>query len=528
MAIPPDDRRGGGTPQLGWDEIFPGVDPRPLRGRSYQFSAAATECRNLKESMEFCSTEFRRLTGDDGLRELDSSSTDALAHLVDQLDGSFHDLPPVFASLASAFSHHHTRLSDLETEAAAALARANTRWRALQTARDDFAEADGALTAINAQIASLQGATDEASAAQLEELQGQLPALQSARGGKSSAVTDAEGDLDDSRTEYRAFATAESELVGETRQAIKDIDLKDLEDPGWLEDKLRDIGEFFTDIADNLAKAFEALINGEFLDALHHLSDALNGILMALAVIVIAVVVVIAVFATGGAALALLAAIATGLAVLKLGIDAILAGTAHPHPETGQPKTWGEVLIDFALLVVPIPGSRVLSRALTRRLLSRVPPAGYTSVRAGRTYRQNERIIAAAERGTGMGSRANGDRLTARQVRERAIAARQYNAQYEAAHATHNANVSNAVETGHGANATMTEAGVDLVAEGAKPSGEADRFGTGDVQGVADNAAVQEGARRHVDRCRRAMNGYANSGPSGRPGTPHVCLVAAP
>jgi hypothetical protein len=244
--------------------------------------------------------------------------------------------------------------------------------------------------------------------------------------------------------------------------------------------------------------------------------------------------VVIAVVGTGGAALAAIAAIATGLGALKLVMDSILAGTAHPHPETGQPKTWGQVMVDAVLMVLPVPGSRLLSRSLAARLVSRVPPGGYTSTAAARTYRQNQRVIAAAERGTGMGSRANGNRLTARQVREQAADARQYNDAYDQAHRTHQDNVDGAIELGNDAGQAGPNAGRDLAGEVGKEvaspllSGDADPFGPGDVNDLADNPAVQEGARRHVDRCTRSMQQYSNNGPSSRPGTSHVCLVAAP
>lgn len=534
MGIPPDDGYSGGTALKPWDEIFPGLDSNPLRGRSYQFTSAATESRHLKESMLFCSEEFKRLSGDEGLRELEGSAPRALAQLVTQLDGAFHDLPPVFERLESIFDSHATRLSDLEGQAIAALARANTRWNAVQTAEDELATADAALTTINNQIAALQGATDEVSIAELETLQEQQPGIAATRNNKSSTLTTARELLADSRTEYGTFGPAELEIIGATRSALGDIDLKDLEDPGWLEDKLGDIGDFFKKIGENFGKFLEALADGRILDALHHLSDVLNSLLIIIAAIVIVIVVVIAVVGTGGAALGALAAIATGLGALKLVTDSILAGTAHPHPDTGQPKTWGQVAVDAILMVLPVPGSRLLSRSLAARLISRVPPGGYTSARAARTYRQNQRVLAAAERGTGMGARSQGNHLTARQVRERAGDARQYNDAYDQAHRTHQNNIDNANQLGQDAGQAGPNAGRDLAGEVGKKiaepvlSGQADPFGPGDVGDLADNPAVQEGARRHVDRCTRSVQQYSHNGPSSRPGTPHVCLVAAP
>ena len=185
-------------------------------------------------------------------------------------------------------------------------------------------------------------------------------------------------------------------------------------------------------------------------------------------------------------------------------------------------------------MVLPVPGSRLLSRSLAARLISRVPPGGYTSARAARTYRQNQRVLAAAERGTGMGARSQGNHLTARQVRERAGDARQYNDAYDQAHRTHQNNIDNASQLGHDAGQAGPNAGRDLAGEVGKKiaepvlSGQADPFGPGDVGDLADNPAVQEGARRHVDRCTRSVQQFSHNGPSSRAGTPHVCLVAAP
>ncbi len=144
-----------------WGEIFPGLD-EPVQGLVTSYDSAEGECDNLKQAAEVCADEFGRVTSSDSLGELGGLAADQLIALINEVDGAFCDLPPVFSTLASIFDEHEQKLIALREEAASALALANTRWNAVQQANTSRVEANAALSRINSQIRSLESTASSA------------------------------------------------------------------------------------------------------------------------------------------------------------------------------------------------------------------------------------------------------------------------------------------------------------------------------------------------------------------------------
>ncbi len=176
----------------------------------------------------------------------------------------------------------------------------------------------------------------------------------------STAIVDAERELGWSRDAHGALVESEQELVESTASRIKGVDLDDLKDPNRLMQLASGVGGFFTDLAENVVvgvvELVQALANGDFMDAVWRLSELLDAVLDVLTI----VAVVVAVVTTGGALGVVLVGLSLAAMASKLTADTVLAGTQHPHPDTGQPKTWGQVVVDAALLAVT--GGHVSSR----------------------------------------------------------------------------------------------------------------------------------------------------------------------
>ena len=334
-----------------WGEIFPGLD-EPVQGLVSSYDSAEGECDKLKQAAEVCADEFDRVTSSDSLGELGGLAADQLIALINEVDGAFQDLPPVFATLASIFDEHEQKLTALRQEAALALALANTRWNALQEANASHADANAALHRINSQIRSLErnAGDDLALHSHLNDLYGDRTWRNRVAASCATAVADAERELGWSHDAHGVLVESEQGLAEATAGRVKGLDLDDLKDPNRLMQLATGVGEFFSDLVENIvvgvADLVQALASGDWMDAVWRLSELLDAVLDVLTLVAL----VVAVVTTGGVLGVVLVGLSLAAMATKLTADALLAGTQHPHPTTGQPKTWGEVAVDAALI----------------------------------------------------------------------------------------------------------------------------------------------------------------------------------
>ncbi|MAT04028.1 MAG: hypothetical protein CL424_03170 [Acidimicrobiaceae bacterium] len=335
-----------------WAQLFPGTGD-PISGASSDYRRAANVASGLENSTTVVADEFARVRQSGELGELEGQAARQLVTFVTEVHSRLDDVPPLFRSLHDIVDHHATELAALEKRAADALAVANTRWNAVETAEAEQASAQSAVSQIQGQIRSLDWSTDdpEVVEADREEFQRIESTRLTTLGQRNTALTTARGLLDDSLTERNDIAADERTLVEETASALRSIDIGELDDPNavldWISDRVDDVAGFVGGIVDSIVGLVEAIMEGDWGAALWHLSDLLEAALTVLAVVALVAAVVF----TGGTALAI---IGLALGAAKLAIDAVLAGTQTPHPETGETKSWGDVAIDAAFLVVDV------------------------------------------------------------------------------------------------------------------------------------------------------------------------------
>jgi hypothetical protein len=303
-----------------WSELF-GDLGEPVLGDPGDYSAAATEAGAVAEATTMCSEQFALVSAGDAA-QLQGASAQAIGWMFGEIDGSLHELPSVFESLVAVLATHRERLDALRAEAASALARAATRWSAVGATAAEAEDAAGALAWVERQLNGARQAAaagDVTAVARVDTLEGERWYARNRLSAAEAAHQDARDTHESSRAEHAALVDAEAELVRATRDALGDLDLGDLRDPsGWL-NALGDFvgaawdwtGGALVDMVDGVIDAAVALADGRFLDALHHLNDALDGALRLLTTITVAVVAV-GTIACPGALVALPALLSIG------------------------------------------------------------------------------------------------------------------------------------------------------------------------------------------------------------------------
>ncbi|MCB0965475.1 MAG: hypothetical protein KDB37_01455 [Ilumatobacter sp.] len=343
-----------------WAQLFPGTGD-PISGASADYRRGARVADGVATSTTVVADEFARVRQSGELGELEGQAARQLVTFVTKVHSRLDDVPGVFRTLHDVLDHHATELKALEKRAADALAVANTRWNAVETAESERDSAQSALSLIQGQIRALDWSTEDPEVVDAERtaFERSERTHQTTLGQRNTDLTTARGLLDDSLTERNDIADDEQALVEETARSLRSIEIGELDDPNavldWISDRLEDVGGFVNGIVDSIVGLVEAIMEGDWGAMLWHLSDLLEAALTVLAIVALVAAVVF----TGGTALAI---IGLALGAAKLLIDGVLAHTQTPHPETGETKSWGDVAIDAAFLVVDVALFGVASR----------------------------------------------------------------------------------------------------------------------------------------------------------------------
>jgi len=403
-----------------WSELFPELG-EPVLGAPGDYATAARQAADVATSVSACAAGFATLAGGD-TSQLRGLSATAIADVLSRIDRSLHDLPPVFESLAAVMHTHATRLDALRTEAAAALGRATLRRAALAAAEAALVDTTAALATIDRQLRAARIAAttgDPDAPARVGMLEGRH---WHARGRVATAEQTHAGAAHDdraSRTEHAELADAEHALGVATWLALREIDLGELRDPsglralagsiaGWAGTAWDWTGGALVGMVDSLIDAAVACADGRFLDALHHLDDAIAEATRV--VTVIAIVVVVAGSTVCPGALVLLpAVIAAGqaLSYADVATTGALAVSQHPHPDTGETVGVVDVL---ATAIGAAVGARASQGGLgtTVATSGRGQAAALTAAGAGdhaglvfvRTAAENTTVMSAAAAGS--------------------------------------------------------------------------------------------------------------------------------
>ena len=351
-----------------WTEIFPDVDGSPVRGERYEFVRARDFFQRFEQDAEEIARQFDRFR-DDGQASgsLEGDAAKAFARFVDEVGGELDEVPRIAGRATEIFGHHHTELNRLaewaEEGADSALARARTAWRA----REELTEQASRLSS---QVRQLEGdvrdAEDTAAAdpagdtTQADQLGDQLAGAQSRLGGLQDDIDRQNAVLDDIRGEWSEIRDEENALNRLTVDGLDDIDLGDLENPGFWDrvgDAVGALVDFVVTVADivmgPLDEILLAAFNGEWAQLLWELKEMLDVVLVVLAVVALFIPFcapfVIGIFL---------------LSALALTINAGLYFTQTPNPETGETVGLSDVLWSATGLVFAGGGALKAFRAV--------------------------------------------------------------------------------------------------------------------------------------------------------------------
>ncbi len=389
------------TQQSGsWAEVLQ-VEP-PVVGQVDDYSEAARQSAELCEASRTLNSVFARIRTS-GIDDLKGHAADALREVVMDMDNRLADVPVVLEQVEDIFLHHERRLQELREEARRALARAKTRWDAYQQSERQLGDERSELGSLLNQRGSIprtpenddwiariemlidsqtrevkryEDQRDDARGALCHRMSsGQHP---SGCSGSSLLFGRLTAQATTSCDERMRLHAEEQALVRRTVGCLGDVDLRGLKNPGWWDKfiaKLVDVVKWVNGLnlwmTADFAKAAMAAFRGEWGDALHYLRDGLEKVAFVAAV----AAMVASIIFTGGAAMFVWAAVGASIAIA--GSSVYLAGTGHPHPETGKPVSWGEAVVDMAL--VPLGGagvSKIIAKGYMRagaKLVNKMP-----------------------------------------------------------------------------------------------------------------------------------------------------------
>ena len=259
-----------------------------------------------------------------------------------------HDVPKITDKVSLIFSIHKDRLDSIQKEADAALARAQTHWNERNDATSDKIEYGRQLRIIDEQLACVTDPDSESSL--LSSRSYTVQCLSDAESRRSKA----EDALDESRREWDSLRGRECDLNEQTAQALRSVELWSLADPGWWEKVVSWVKEG---------------VFG-FLELLHELCDWIDDKLFWIAVGVLAVALILAVVVSGGAALALLAAVIPILVKAAMATAVVKASSTVIRKLGGdEDVTWSDVGWDLGgvgLAFLGGPAAKGLGRGVSK------------------------------------------------------------------------------------------------------------------------------------------------------------------
>lgn len=335
----------------------------PVVGDVEDYESAHVQLTTLQSNTEDVAEQFSRIQAGD-IELLLGQTAEALRETVGAVDDSLKDLPFVLGEVSTIFQNHSRHLRKLRQRANEALARAGTRWNALQAALTTETGASSTLQNLQSQLQSLgySGLSPDQVETESARLHSEIEVQESYLQSCKRATSNAQDDLHLSRVEHAKLHDEERDLISKTVNGLDNVDLRGLANRDLLQKIFEGIGGFFSGIGDwivdlvsDLQKTFEALSRGDFGEALHHFRDALDKLSTAIMVVGV-IVCVIAAFFTGGASLALIPTVLLASEYVDQASQTIgetLFLTQTPHPETGEPISWQDITVDKAFSLLP-------------------------------------------------------------------------------------------------------------------------------------------------------------------------------
>jgi hypothetical protein len=308
-----------------WQQIF-AVDP-PVRGELSQFTIAKTTFETMRDDAQNVVDQFANFADPafvDG--HLNDAPGAMVTEVLSQADGGLKDLPRIADEASQIFSDHYDRLAELREEADGALARAHTAWLRKS---ELLAQQSNLQSQIDGLSTDIDDADPDADTGSLEdELSGAESSLGSVNGELESVQNTLDGIYGGDDGEWHALANAEHDRNEATVDALNDIDLGSLKDPGFWDKLVSAVGGFVLGVLESVANLLEALVTGDLATFLWELKSLLDAALLVLGTI--------ALFTGIGAPLFF-------LAVASFAVTTTLWATQTPNPQTGETMGLGDV-----------------------------------------------------------------------------------------------------------------------------------------------------------------------------------------
>jgi hypothetical protein len=341
-----------------WSTIYGGeVDGDPVRASPDPFDAEASGASITASDIQTVSVEFSRIRygSSEGFR---GATAEALGRKVNEWQAHLDPAEQVFRDVSHILSAHAEGLTALRSEANVAAAKALAVWKlknlaaereasganSLDAATGQVTAASRQLRLIEAQIIALVPGTPDGDILlprlKIEksnwshELTTRTQKVNSigaeVRTAKADVATH-ESSLRDwfsgSRTDsWRSLRHREDALNQRTAKHVNDLSLRDVEDPGWLNEQLANFGEFVRDAAETIRHVAA--------DAIKNLIKAIKVALVVVLIILAVVVAVVAIAAliyvlVAFASIAVAALAAVARVVITLAIRALASAVVR-------------------------------------------------------------------------------------------------------------------------------------------------------------------------------------------------------
>lgn len=315
-----------------WTDIFPDLDGPPIKGDPSEFSTVASSFGSMHDDATTILEQFRKIMSDGGIDEIQGDVAAPFRNFVDDVSDRLSSLPEVSGAASKIFGNHATKLDGFQQAADAALAKAVTKWNECKTARTTLSTAKTNADNVQDQIDSSPPDADPS------QLQGQHD---DATGKVSSAQTNLtllEGQLKEFRTKWDNLHDDERKLRDTTTDALGDLDLHSLKDPGWF-DSFCEAACGFVEWAykvtglEDLVDLLDAAFHGDLARFLWALRGLLDKLITILSIVVL--------FTCPA-----LFAVILVLAVLKLAVDVYLYASNTANPDTGERISLTDIAFD--------------------------------------------------------------------------------------------------------------------------------------------------------------------------------------
>jgi hypothetical protein len=342
------------------------------RGNVSNFEYVATKWETIHYNSSVLSSEFTKFNTSVVQGVFVGKAATTFSTLVSDCNEIIRDLPTVSNDIASVLRNHANQLAGYQREARAALARAKTNWKTRNDASSQRKASERKQQLIRGQIQEVRLAGDPAQQAHVVTLLSEERRITADVAYHKANQTKASARVAVDRSTHAALKDHETKLNRDTARALEKVNLRSLKDPNLWERITGGVGNFFTELGENMQQMIAAALARDWNRALWELRKVLDSLLIIVAAIAIVIAIAAAVVLSGGAAAGFLAVAANVciyatlfLAVVKLKTTSILFDTQGVDPETGKRIGKMDLFLDTLTVVTAAFGVTELKTAGT-------------------------------------------------------------------------------------------------------------------------------------------------------------------